>query len=318
MRVHRLTLGEFGDARLTGYARDRIFVSPGWARLWETRGGRAMVWTLEDGGEPEAVVPGVEFGRGPWKRFFSMPDGCYGGVLHRDPTAEGRADRQSKLLEAIAGHGYLRAWIFDFHRTLDAPPEAWGPFDQRTTLVDISDPEWRPPDRKLLSQIRKARREGILVRAFDWDRDRDQFLRLMEDTERRHGSEPRLGPDFFERLSRLSCTDRRVLWKWCERGGQGACSHIYVVEDRVLQGWRIDFDKAFSFLKPNQFIRFHTCREMARVGVHRLNLGGSPEQAPGLRYFKRRWGGTPVPYRGYRVESVWGRLARRVRNPARA
>lgn len=313
MEVRRLTLDEFGDARLAGYARDRVFVSPGWARLWEARGGRAVVWMAGDGGEPAAVLPGVEFGRGAWTRFFSMPDGCYGGVLYRDPTEEGRGRHQRELLETMAAHGYMRAWVFDFHGSIDRPTEACEPFPQNTTLVDISDPGWQPPDRKLVSQIRKARREGIRVRSLDWERDGDRFLRLMRDTERRHGSEPRLGPAFFERLARLSGTDQRVLWKWCERDGRAACSHIYVVEQRVLQGWRIDFDKAFSFLKPNQFIRFHTCREMARVGVRRLNLGGSPEQAPGLRYFKRRWGGEPVRYRGYRLENAWGRLARLVR-----
>ena len=49
-------------------------------------------------------------------------------------------------------------------RTL-ADGARWSMAEQRTTLVDISRPGWTPPDAKLLSQIRKAEREGIRVEA---------------------------------------------------------------------------------------------------------------------------------------------------------
>ena len=111
--------------------------------------------------------------------------------------------------------------------------------------------------------------------------------------------------------NRVACRDyaagddyRQIHWAWCAHEGRGACSHIYVVERGMLQGWQIYFDKTFSFLKPNQFIRYTVCREMADRGIRHLNLGGSPENAPGLDYFKKRWGGQTWSYRGL-VRQRW-------------
>jgi CelD/BcsL family acetyltransferase involved in cellulose biosynthesis len=315
MDVSRLRWSELGPDLLDRYGRDRIFTSTGWAFLWRQAGGTPVVWVVGDGGDPLAILPGVEFGRSRAARFFSMPDGCYGGILPREDLGELPPDLRHLLLEAVADHGYLRAWIFDYYESVDGDLSRWEGFSQGTTLVDISDPRWEPPDRKLVSQIKKAEREGISIREFDWPRDHEKFLSLMRTTERRHGRRPRLAAEFYESLAALSRSEDRVFWKWCEWQGKPACSHIYVVENRVLQGWRIDFDKDFSFLKPNQYIRFHTCREMSRRGIRKLNLGGSPENAPGLRYYKRRWGGETVRYRGLRCESRWGRWLSRWKPP---
>lgn len=103
-------------------------------------------------------------------------------------------------------------------------------------------------------------------------------------------------------------SDPRVHWLWCEHQGRPACSHIYFSERNVLQGWQIAFDKSFSFLKPNQYIRFTMCRRMAARGITRLNLGATPEGADGLLYYKRRWGGRPLRYRTLVLERKLARL----------
>ncbi len=149
-----------------------------------------------------------------------------------------------------------------------------------TTLVDISDPEWVPPDEKLRSEIRKAEREGITMEPFEWGRHHEHFLRLMEATERRHGNPPRYPPEFFRRLADLAGRDDRVHWVWCEHEGKPACSHIYILEGGMLQVWQIYFDKAFSFLKPNQYISFAMCRRMAARGIYPTQPGGDAEGCP--------------------------------------
>jgi hypothetical protein len=49
---------------------------------------------------------------------------------------------------------------------------------------------------------------------------------------------------------------------------------------------------------------------MAKAGISRLNLGGTPENAPGLEYYKKRWGGEAVEYICYYRKSLLGRLIR--------
>ncbi len=296
MKADRYLIDEIPADQWTGLTGEGFFVSRAYARLWETMGGRAVAWAVEAEGRLVSLLPGVEFGRGPLTRFQSMPDGGYGGIYHA--LEKERDHCEALLLEAIVRRRYLKTFIFDFYRTISGP----GQFSRetcQTTLVDISEPGWVPPDEKLLSQIRKAKREGIMVGRFSWDDHHAAFLELVVHSEKRHGQKPRFSPDFFAALARVADQDDRVRWIWCEHDNRPACSHIYLTENGVLQGWQIYFDKAFSFLKPNQYIRFTMCREAARQGITRLNLGGSPDNAPGLKYYKERWGGETSDYYCY-------------------
>ncbi|MEN8005948.1 MAG: GNAT family N-acetyltransferase [Candidatus Krumholzibacteriota bacterium] len=293
MKAYRYLIDEIPAEQWTELTGDGFFASRVYARLWETMGGRAVAWAVEDQGKLVSLLPGVEFGRGPWARFQSMPDGGYGGIFHA--REQERDHCEALLLGAIDNRRYLKTFIFDFYGTISRS-DGLARETYRTTLVDISAPGWVPPDEKLLSQIRKAKREGIEVRRFSWDDHHAAFLELVFLSEKRHGQKPRFTPDFFAALARVAAQDDRIHWLWCEHENRPACSHIYLIEKGVLQGWQIYFDKAFSFLKPNQYIRFTMCREAARNGITRLNLGGSPENAPGLKYYKERWGGESSDY----------------------
>ncbi len=295
MRIARQPLERIPPELLERWSGGAFFTSPGFADLWRTRGGRPVAWTLEADGALAAVLPGVERGAGPLARFASMPDGCYGGVLV-DPARGAEARRfAAALVERLARRRYVRATVFDFHRRLDAIP-GFRREEHETTLIDITDPNWEPPDAKLRSQARKAEREGIVVESFDWDRHHEAFLALAEGTARRHHAAPRYGRAFYAALAALARRDRRVVWRWCALDGRGACAHIYFVERGMLQAWQTYFDPAFSWLKPNPYIRVDTCRAQARLGVTHLNLGATPPYAVGLAYYKRRWGGVAVRY----------------------
>jgi CelD/BcsL family acetyltransferase involved in cellulose biosynthesis len=279
-------------ARLVG---DAFFASPGFAEVWRHMGGRPVAWIAEAGGRVAAALPGVEFGRGPLARFHSMPDGCYGGV-YVDPAWEPeRAALAGALLDAVVRRGYVKTYIADFHRTVPEHP-GFTVRPARAMVVDIGEPDWGPADAKLRSQIRKGHRERVRHERFVWDRHHRGFLRLMRDTEARHGQPPRYTDGVYRTLAALAERDPRVRWVWCERGGEPVCSHIYFMERGVLQAWQSYYNKAFSSLKPNQTVRYDLCRSAARTGVRRMNLGATPPRAVGLAYYKARWGGRWVSY----------------------
>jgi Acetyltransferase (GNAT) domain len=305
MKTVRRPLAEIPEDVLARLSEGAFFTSRGFAELWGARGGRPVAWTLEDDGAIAALLPGVEYGFGPFASFLSMPDGCYGGVLVDPALAAERPRFASALLAAVRQRGYARAWVFDFHRTLPATESA-ATSELETAVIDISDPRWAPPDAKLRSQARKAAREGIRVERFDWDRHGEAFLALVETTARRHHAVPRYGRAFYAALAQLARRDERVVWRWCAHDGRPACAHIYFVERGMLQAWQTYFDTAFSFLKPNPFIRIDTCRAQAARGVTRLNLGCTPSYASSLAYYKHRWGGERVTYPAWRT----GALAR--------
>jgi hypothetical protein len=309
LRVRRAEMTGDVAALVGGWAGRRTFCQPGFADLWREKGGRPVVWMAEHGGEPLAVLPGVEFGRRPFLRFQSMPDGGYGGVLwSSDVAAADRANVVDELLAAVVRAGYVKTFICDFYHSL-AGADGFRQTLAATRLVDITSPVWEPPDRKLLAQVHKAEREGIRVVDFDWPIHAEGFLALVRLTEHRHGRRrPFYGDGFYRRLADYARTGGRVRWLMCEHDGRPACSHIYLLEDDMLQGWQFVFDKAFSFLKPNQYMELWMCQHMVEAGIQRLNLGGSPQDAYGLRAFKDRWGGSAVAYPVWVRRSGLGRL----------
>lgn len=305
-RAERFELSDFSASVLDELAGDSFFASSAFARLWTTQGGTPVVWAVEDEGALAAVLPGVEFGRGRWARFLSMPDGCYGGGLFAHEDAPDRERWSRCLLDALVRRGYLKTYLFDFYGRLPED-ERFQVIEENTTLVEI-DEAWTPEDKKLLSQIRAAERHGIEVVPFDWNQDAEKFLALVRMTAKRHGREPRYSRSFYEALADLAAVDPRVHWLWCEYEDRPACSHIYFSEGGMLQGWQIFFDKAFSFLKPNQYMRFTMCRKMVAQGVGQLNLGATPKGAEGLVYYKKRWGGRAYTYRTLVLKRGLGRL----------
>jgi hypothetical protein len=281
--------------------------SPAFARVFRTIGGRDVYWVAQLNGQPVAALTAVEFGHKPLKRLQSMPDGLYSSLVMLDDSGRNAPDAAKAILEAIAGAGYAKLYVNDFYGQL-VGANACETIDCYTTLVDIARPGWRPPDKKIRSEIRKAEREGIRLLKFDPGRHFHKFLALMEGTERRHGRQPKYSAEFFGTLAELAREDERIHWVYVDADSQAAASHIYFVENDMVLNWQIYFDKAFSHLKPNQYILFHTALKLAGQGVTTLNLGASPAGADGLVEQKQKWGGRAFRYPCYCAKSMLGHL----------
>jgi hypothetical protein len=308
VNVSRRAFNEVPGDRYRALTGDAFFASPGFADLWRTRDGEPCVWCVEADGRTIAVLPGVEFRRGPLRRFASMPDGCYGGVFVAEEACAERAGCTRALLAALTRR-YAIADVFDFRRaTSFAPGYVQKPCEAR--LITITGPAWVPTDPTLEQQAQKAAREGIRIGRFDPDRHMAGLMRLAEETARVHRCRQRYPRAFFEGLAALARRDTRIVWRWCEHDGAPAASHIYIVEGGMLMAWQSFFDRRYSFLKPNQAIRLAVCREFAAAGGRTLNLGSTPRHATGLAAYKRRWGGRLVRYPDHRWNALAGLPAR--------
>ncbi len=305
MNTARRLLNDTPATLLESLQPSTIWNSPAFASLWKTVGGMPVVWTVDHDGVAAALV-GVEFGASPVRRFQAMPDGCYARPRYAN-AVETAAPLGRILAEAIRDHGYAKAILSDYHGYFS---ECDG-FERtvcQTALVDISAPDWEPPDAKLRSQIRKAEREGIAVVPFEAGSHLDPFMRLAQSTEDRHGRDAKYPREFFEELAELAARDERVIWLWCEHDGLPAASHIRFLEGDSLICWQSYYDKAFSFLKPNQYMIHTLAKQQARGGAKTLNLGSWPEGADGLVAFKKRWGAEIVSYDRMTCRSKLGRL----------
>ena len=303
MNVSRRPFAEAHGDRCRAITGGAFFVSRGFAELWRARGGEPCIWCAEAEGVLVAALPGVEFRRGPLRRFTSMPDGCYGGVFVA-PEAAPESARIARTLLAALTRRYAIADVFDFRRALARAPG----YEHRTCearLITLTGPHWTPADPTLVQQSQKARREGICIERFDAARHLEGLMRLAAETASVHRCRQRYPRAFFEGLAALAERDPRIVWRWCERDGVPAASQIYVAEGDMLMAWQSFFDRRFSFLKPNQAMRLDVVRAFVETGGRVLNLGATPPHARGLAAYKRRWGGRLVRYPDHR----WNALA---------
>jgi len=272
-----------------------FFTSIGFANLWNTKGGKAVSWIAEHENKIIAVLPGVEFGTKPVKRFMSMPNSCYGSLIFSGIPEELKSEAGKALLNTIIKNKYIKTYLFDYYNTIPVHNK-YRIEKCRTTLVDISDPAWEPPDKKLRQQIHKAEKEGITLVDFKFDEHFDGLMALIKKTEQRINENSKYSPEFFRALAELATMDKRVWWYWCEHDGNPVSSNIFFLEQDNILHWQSYIDEEYSFLQPNKFIPYHASRKASAMGFKYLNLGASPDKAEGVDFYKGKWGGKPYNY----------------------
>ena len=306
MKAKRFKLSDLSTQmvdRLTDYS---LYSSPGFARLWYTQKGRDTYWGVEDGNKIVSVMTSVEFGYTPFRRMQTMPDGLFARLVPMSEDVDLEAC-SVVLFDAVRSAGFAKVYITDFNHDLTVP-EGFHQASSETNIVDISSPDWQPPDETLRSEIRKAEREGVSIQVFDRKRHLEGFLRLLRATEARHVRDTLYSDEFFASLAALARDDKRVVWLTVEHNDQMAASHIYFRDGEHLLYWLSCFDKEFSFLKANQYMLYKTAVAARDGGVKYLNLGQSPAEAESLWAFKEKWGGEAYSYPLYTLRSLLGRM----------
>jgi hypothetical protein len=283
-----------------------LFASESFCNLFKTINGNPVCYLLEKDNQPVVALTGVEFGRGIFKRFQSMPDGCYSSLIPLDEKILPDENDARAILNAINRAGYIKSYIFDYHAHFPSNIN-YIITNCNTQQVTVS-PEWQPPDKKLLSEIRKAQNEGVEITPYDKVKHAGQFFALAKSTAHRHSKTMRYPEEFYNSLADIASEDNRVSWSIVLHDGLLATSHINFRIGETLLNWQVHFDKQFSFLKPNQFLLYHAAIQAANDGATILNLGSSPPDADSLEVYKRKWGGCDYNYGCIEMKSLLGKL----------
>ncbi len=307
MKLARLHLADAPIELIDKLAGNYFFSSTSFAKLWETMGGTPMYLLLIVEKEEIAVLPGVEFGKGGFRSFQSMPNGCYGRVLHDKMNYEDVISLSGEIARFLKSGGYAKVFINDIYKSF-VNPRGFGIEEYSTHLVNISAPDWQPPDSKLRQQIHKAEREGLSIVPFDNSRHMPGFMNLVKQHEIRRNTKSRYTQAFFEALAELSLKDNRIQWVWCEHENKPVASSIFFREGISVLHWQMYYDETRSHLQATKLIPYLVAKEAARQGIEFLNLGASPPEAEGAEFYKSKWGGETFDYNTYVHKSFLGRL----------
>jgi hypothetical protein len=307
MIVKRYELADAPAELIDRLAGDYIFSTTSFARMWRAHGGKPVYWIAEENGTPKAIMPGVEFGRGIFRRLQSMPNGCYGRILTNNDNDLKTAEVSMLILMRIIQFGYMKFYLHDFHKSFGVISGIKSK-ECTTQLVDISNPGWEPPDGKLRQQIHKAERENLSIKKFEADRDMEGFLKLVGFHEKRRSVKSLYGRTFFEALAELARQDNRIKWMWCEIDKAAVSSHIFLREGNSIIHWQMYYDESRSQLQATKLIPYKVAKEAQDEGIKYLNLGASPPEAEGAEFYKSKWGGEIYKYSCYEHKNGLGKF----------
>ncbi len=307
MKIIRCGLNDAPVELIDRLAGNYFFSSTAFAKLGESMWGKPVYWLAEANGNVIAILPGVEFGEGLFQTFQAMPNGCYGRVLHPEMNYEDIILLSGEIAGALRNWGYAKVIINDFYKSFDIPKK-FNVEEYTTHLVDISAPDWEPPDSKLRQQIHKAEKEGLEMRPFDVSRNLTNFMKLVELHEKRRNTNSRYSRAFFVALGQLAQTENKIQWVWCEHDNKAVASSIFFREGISVLHWQMYYDETMSNLQATKLIPYVVAKQAARQGIIFLNLGASPPEAAGAEFYKSKWGGEPYVYNCYVHKNLLGKL----------
>ncbi|MDD4051937.1 MAG: GNAT family N-acetyltransferase [candidate division Zixibacteria bacterium] len=278
------------------------------------RQARAVFLCAFEDGVLKAGLPAITTRRFGLKSFFSMPYGTYGGAVY-DPGVDDEFKRRfCGSLTTTLDTG--RFWYIDITDYFDSL-RLWSDCPlirtrYETHIIELQDGvEFMPSDKGTAGDIRAGEKRGGRIVTIDSGRLND-FFRLYRLTEKRHGrTRLRYSREFFKAiLDHLGRIDR-LYWTGFEAEGTLIGSQINFVYGDTLFYWQAvsDYDK--RWYKPNQALLYDAILHAGEKGLRQVNLGGSPQDAVGLRKFKEQWGGQPMAYDMYSYRSRLHRLIRR-------
>ena len=193
--------------------------------------------------------------------------------------------------------------------TLDLEAEGFAKADafvQHVISLDGDMKELEARFRKNMRQaIRKAKENGLTVRAGDSLSDMERFYELNILTRRKHGLIPQPWR-FFENIHRYMISTGCGVLLLCEYEGRIIAGDMMLAYGKKLVGKFNASDRRYQALGPNHLLQVRGIELGVADGYNEINLGRTELEHDGLRRFKKGWGSReePLPYYYYPADQT--------------
>ncbi len=153
--------------------------------------------------------------------------------------------------------------------------------------------------------IRKAKRNGLTVRAGDTLADMERFYDLNMLTRRKHGLIPQPWR-FFENIHRHMISGGSGVLLFCEYEGRAIAADMMLAYGKKLVGKFNASDRRYQALGPNHLLQMRCIELGVAEGYSEINLGRTEPEHEGLRRYKLSWGSReePLPYYYYPADRI--------------
>jgi len=266
-----------------------------WRRVIEEAFGHSTSYLMVKGdqGDIRGVLPLVLLSSRLFGKFFiSLPFVNYGGIL-----ADGEEAKRLLLEAAVLEAKEVRASHIEL-RHQDMGEIGW-PCSHRKVSMRLEMPSqfevlWRGFPSKLRSQVRRAQKEGMMVRIGGREH-LEEFYTVFSRGMRDLGT-PVYGKNFFQAILQTFPKESRICLV-SSKGVTLAAGFLYGFRNTQEIPWASS-DRRYNHLAPNMLLYSSALEYACQEGFQLFDFGRST-RGSGTYRFKEQWGARPVPLRWY-------------------
>ncbi len=289
------------DDRLLRNGDFSFFHTSGWARvLGESYRYDPMYLMSGNGDRIDLLMPMMEVrSRLTGTRGVSLPYTDFCPLLVRDKGALPSA------IQAVIDHGIERKWKYAEWRS----PEPLGPEKPSWAVFTTHHIDLSPSEEALFAglddsnrrNIKKARKEGVVIRIDETGETLREFYRLNCLTRKRHGLPPQPYRFFASVHEHLLSKGFGIIVSALHEGRTIAASVFFQFGKRAIFKYGASEIRRQS-VRPNNLVLWEALRWYRERGFESLHLGRTESDNPGLLRFKRAWGASESVLNYYRYD----------------
>jgi hypothetical protein len=243
-----------------------------------------------------------------FRKYHSMPWGCYGSVVARDDLEPSIASGLvTHLLSFLEHQPAYRATLVDFSGTgSDFAKHASRRIDTFTHILALDRPPEEIYDRfdySIKKNIRKAQRSNVVVRDAQTIDDVDIYFEMTQAIASKYGR-PSYSRELFRGVFQLMVPRGEARFTLAFRDDQPLAGTMHLVDKRQIFNWlTASYPDGLEY-RPNDALDSSMIEWASRKGLKAYNFGGSPPDAPGLIKFKEKWGAGKKTVSIYEIEKI--------------
>lgn len=304
------------DALVESYGT--VFQLSDWLSIWEKSFPfKSSVYIAAENGEIIGGIPFCTRQKFKFKEAYSMPRGCYGGVvIGADADVEIRHALEEEFTYWCMREEYTRINIVEFSPEVNTNLES---FDVKPVSTHILNLEYSSSEH--LERMAESHRRNIPkaegmqfeigeVKTAD---DIKAYYEMIRQTAARQKRKPYYRLDFYNVFFEQFQDNPRLYWPAVRLDGRMIASAIVLMHRNMAIYWDgASNDEALQ--KGANFMLFwELIQRMKKQDIELLNFGASPQKRPGLKRFKSGWGAERFGYFEYNYQKPLDRLVRKVR-----
>lgn len=282
------------DQFVHGHPQATIYHFSDWAKiLIHTFAYVPFYLALAD--DSGALVAGIPFMViSSWltgKRLVSLPR-----TPHTDPLVSSRAQEDQLLAHARQlveqqRLDYLELRVTSRREEAQPGDQWYAPFWRHTLpLAQGEESLWKRISSDARRHIKRAREQGLTMRAGNSEADLDTFWRLYRQSARKNAF-PCRPRRFFQALWHVYGPRQQALLSIAESHGQPVAATLNLRHGDTLSGEFLGQDPRYCDSHTLSFLVWDSVCQGIRAGCRQLDMGVCAQVNDGLRQFKHQWRG---------------------------